>query len=169
MPPLHPQGGANPKQPPTSLRPKPLPNLHPQGWCQPQSNAWRAAQRPQKRPLQHGRLCFPISPILPPGIAHTETRVWRIRAAACRPCTARVVPIQSNRQPLSALNPSQTCTRKGGANPKATRGILPHKPPIRLKKSVKQALVRIAIPQANTVPTFGKSASSLKPTPPAPP
>ena len=34
------KGGANPKQPPTSLRPKPLPNLHPQGWCQPQSNAW---------------------------------------------------------------------------------------------------------------------------------
>ena len=89
-------------------------------------------------------------PILPPGIAHTETHVWRIRAAACRPCTRKAVPTQSNRQPLSALNPSQTCTRKGGANPKATRGILPHKPPIRLKKSVKQALARIATLQANT-------------------
>lgn len=34
------KGGANLKQPPTSLRPKPLPNLRPHGWCQPQSNAW---------------------------------------------------------------------------------------------------------------------------------
>ena len=87
--------------------------------------------------------CRPVSPILKHAFGGFAPPL-----AALAP--ARAVPTQSNRQPLSALNPSQTCTRKGGANPKATRGILPHKPPIRLKKSVKQALARIATLQANT-------------------
>ena len=106
--------------------------------CNSADAAWHAAQRPQKRPCNMGGFAFrsrpscrPVSPILKHVFGGFATPL-----AALAP--ARVVPTQSNRQLLSALNPSQTCTRKGGANPKATRGILPHKPPIRLEKSVKQ-------------------------------
>ena len=82
-------------------------------------------------PAQRRPSCRPVSPILKHAFGGFAPPL-----AALAP--VRAVPTQSNRQPLSALNPSQICTRKGGANPKATRGILPHKPPIRLKKSVKQ-------------------------------